>query len=81
MPTVFPPPVNVSPLIKFFRWTFLLSGIAYGSLWQSRYTKKELSLKDVKAKEREVRDAKLAEQKALGAAAEMASLESMMAGK
>ncbi|XP_073996373.1 ATP synthase, subunit E [Rhodnius prolixus] len=80
MPTAFPPPVNVSPLIKFCRWSFLLTGIAYGAFWQSRYTSRELSLKDVKTKEKAARDAKLAEEKARNAAAELENIAKMLAG-
>ncbi|KAK9508452.1 hypothetical protein O3M35_006006 [Rhynocoris fuscipes] len=80
MPTNFPPPVNVSPLIKTFRWGLLLAGIAYGSAWQARYTSKELSLKEVRLKEKAIRDKKLAEEKARAAAAEIAEIERQVAG-
>ncbi|XP_014240720.1 ATP synthase subunit e, mitochondrial [Cimex lectularius] len=76
-----PPPVSVSPLIKFGRWSLLLTGVAYGSFWQSRYTKKELAMKDIKMKEKAERDALLAQEKARNTAAQMAELESWSRGK
>jgi len=80
MPTAFPAPVKVSPFIKFARWSLLLAGIAYGAMWQKRYTSKELALKDVRAKEKAIRDAKLAQEKAIRNAAEMEELERMGRG-
>nr|BAN21062.1 unkown protein [Riptortus pedestris] len=81
MPTQFPPPVNVSPLIRFGRYSMLLAGLAYGAFWQSRYTKKELALKDIKAREKAARDERLAQEKAMRSAAEIAELERMAGGK
>ncbi|XP_014271549.1 ATP synthase subunit e, mitochondrial [Halyomorpha halys] len=77
MPTNFAPPVNVSPLIRFGRYAMLIAGVSYGAFWQSRYTKKELSLKDVKTREKAARDERLAKEKALASAAELAELEKM----
>ncbi|KAK9508453.1 hypothetical protein O3M35_006007 [Rhynocoris fuscipes] len=63
MPTAFPPPVNVSPLIKLIRWTLLVSGIAYGTVWQKRHYAAELSLRDIRIQEKAARDKVLAEEK------------------
>ncbi|CAH1398168.1 unnamed protein product [Nezara viridula] len=68
MPTNFAPPVNVSPLIRFGRYSMLIAGISYGLFWQSRYTKKELGLKDFKAREKAARDERLAKEKAIQSA-------------
>lgn len=46
----------------------LLAGIGYGAFWQSRYTNKELALKDVKAKEKAMRDARIAQEKLMNSA-------------
>lgn len=46
----------------------LAAGISYGLFWQSRYTKKELALKDFKAREKAARDERLAKEKALKSA-------------
>ncbi|BET01749.1 ATP synthase E chain [Nesidiocoris tenuis] len=77
MVTAFAAPVKVSPLIKFARWSLLLTGVAYGTFWQSRYTKKELAMKDIKEAEKAKRDAKIAAEKAAAAAAELAELEKL----
>jgi hypothetical protein len=45
----------------------LLAGIAYGAFWQSRYEKKELSLKPMKLKEKAERDERIAHEKKLAA--------------
>ncbi|KAF6199024.1 hypothetical protein GE061_007047 [Apolygus lucorum] len=73
-------PVRVSPLIKFGRWSLLLTGIAYGSFWQSRYEKRELAMKDVKLAEKAARDARIAAEKKAAAAVEMAELEKLGKG-
>ncbi|KAG8263622.1 drug metabolic process [Homalodisca vitripennis] len=80
MPTVFKPPVDVSPLIRFGRWSFLLAGIAYGAFWQSRYTNYELSVKDQKLKEKAERDARIAAEKKMKAEKEIADLEALGRG-
>ncbi|XP_054272928.1 ATP synthase subunit e, mitochondrial [Macrosteles quadrilineatus] len=80
MPTVFKPAVDVSPLIRFGRWSFLLAGIAYGAFWQSRYEKYELSVKDVKLREKAERDARIAHEKQMAAAREIQELEKMGRG-
>ncbi|KAL0803420.1 hypothetical protein ABMA28_012842 [Loxostege sticticalis] len=75
------PPVRVSPLIRFGRWSFLTAGILYGAFHQNRLSKKEAAFREVEAKEKVVRDAKLKEEKARAAAAELKSLEDMVATK
>ncbi|XP_062550032.1 ATP synthase subunit e, mitochondrial-like [Armigeres subalbatus] len=56
-------PVRVSPLIKFGRWSFLAIGVAYGAYHQSRLSKREVGIREVEAKQKVIRDAKLAEEK------------------
>ncbi|XP_034838103.1 LOW QUALITY PROTEIN: ATP synthase subunit e, mitochondrial [Maniola hyperantus] len=75
------PPVKISPLIKFGRWSFLATGILYGAFHQNRLSKKETKLREIEAKEKVVRDEKLRKEKELAAAAEMKALEEMVAGK
>ncbi|CAG4936301.1 unnamed protein product [Parnassius apollo] len=74
------PPVRVSPLIRFGRWSFLTAGILYGAFHQNRLSKKEAKIREIEAKEKVIRDAKLKEEKAIAAAAEMKALEEMIAG-
>ncbi|KAI5634116.1 ATP synthase E chain domain-containing protein [Phthorimaea operculella] len=75
------PPVRVSPLIRFGRWSFLGAGILYGAFHQSRLSKKEAKLREIEAKEKVVRDEKLKAEKAAAAAAEIKALEEMVAPK
>ncbi|XP_049883573.1 ATP synthase subunit e, mitochondrial [Pectinophora gossypiella] len=75
------PPVRVSPLIRFGRWSFLGAGILYGAFHQSRLSKKEAKFREVEAKEKAIRDAKLKQEKAIAAAAELKSLEEMVSPK
>ncbi|XP_050359822.1 ATP synthase subunit e, mitochondrial [Nymphalis io] len=77
----FGPPVKVSPLIRFGRWSFLTAGILYGAFHQNRLSKKETKLREIEAKEKVIRDAKMKEEKARAAAAEMKALEEMIAKK
>ncbi|XP_034235245.1 ATP synthase subunit e, mitochondrial [Thrips palmi] len=42
----FKAPVNVSPLIRFSRWTLLIAGISYGAIRHSRLTVKETKLRE-----------------------------------
>ncbi|VVD04019.1 ATP synthase subunit e, mitochondrial [Leptidea sinapis] len=72
------PPVRVSPLIKFGRWSFLSVGILYGAFHQNRLSKKEAVIREIEAKEKVIRDAKIKEEKARAAEAEMKNLEEMM---
>ncbi|XP_063544137.1 ATP synthase subunit e, mitochondrial [Cydia strobilella] len=72
------PPVRVSPLIRFGRWSLLTVGIAYGAFHQNRLSKREAKLREIEAKEKPIRDAKIAAEKALAAAAEIKALEEMV---
>ncbi|XP_023952030.2 ATP synthase subunit e, mitochondrial [Bicyclus anynana] len=75
------PPVKISPLIRFGRWSFLTAGILYGAFHQSRLSKKETKLREIEAKEKVVRDERLKKEKAIAAAAELKALEEMVATK
>uniref|UniRef100_D1FQ01 ATP synthase F(0) complex subunit e, mitochondrial n=1 Tax=Simulium nigrimanum TaxID=683695 RepID=D1FQ01_SIMNI len=59
----FSAPVRVSPLIKFGRWSFLAVGVLYGAFHQQRLAAREVGIREVEAKHKAVRDAKLAEEK------------------
>ncbi|XP_071866427.1 ATP synthase, subunit E [Bombus fervidus] len=72
-----PRPLQVSPLIKFSRWTLLLSGIVYGAYHQRRLSKKENALREQELKEKPMRDAKLAAEKKKLADAEMKMLNEL----
>ncbi|XP_049813484.1 ATP synthase subunit e, mitochondrial [Schistocerca nitens] len=69
-----PPPVRVSPLIKFGRWSFLLAGVLYGASRQRSLSKKEAALREIEEKEKAIRDAKLKEEKARLSKIEMEEL-------
>ncbi|CRK98746.1 CLUMA_CG011973, isoform A [Clunio marinus] len=56
-------PVRVSPLIKLARWSFLIMGIFYGAYHQNRLAKREVGIREIEAKQKVIRDAKLAEEK------------------
>ena len=73
------PPVRVSPLIKFGRWSLLTLGIAYGAFHQGRLSKKEEKVREIEAQQKIIRDAKLAEEKKKAAAEEIAALEALSA--
>ncbi|KAI5705929.1 hypothetical protein M8J76_011434 [Diaphorina citri] len=72
-----PPPVSVSPLIKFARWTMLSAGILYGVSRQSSLEKKEEKLRVIRAQKKAIKDAKLAEEKKRANEAELAELSKM----
>ncbi|CAF4892274.1 ATP synthase subunit e, mitochondrial [Pieris napi] len=74
----FGPPVRVSPLIRFGRWSFLTAGILYGAFHQNRLSKKETKIREIEAKEKVIRDEKIKKEKAIAAAAEMKNLEEMI---
>ncbi|XP_026318348.1 ATP synthase subunit e, mitochondrial [Hyposmocoma kahamanoa] len=74
------PPVRVSPLIRFGRWSLLTVGIAYGAFHQNRLSRKEAKFREIQAKEKVIKDAKLKEEKAIAAAAEIKALEEMVSG-
>ncbi|XP_050594596.1 ATP synthase subunit e, mitochondrial [Bombus affinis] len=60
---VAPRPLQVSPLIKFSRWTLLLTGIVYGAYHQRRLSKRENARREQELKEKPLKDAKLAAEK------------------
>ncbi|XP_028037522.1 ATP synthase subunit e, mitochondrial [Bombyx mandarina] len=73
-------PVRISPLIKFGRWSFLTVGVLYGAFHQNRLSKKEAKLREIEAKEKVIRDAKLKEEKERASALEIKALEEMASG-
>lgn len=75
------PPVAVSPLIKFARWTLLSVGVLYGVSRQASLEKKEAKLKVIRAQNKAIKDAKIAEEKARSNAAELAELGKMAGTK
>ncbi|XP_060824950.1 ATP synthase subunit e, mitochondrial [Bombus pascuorum] len=72
-----PRPLQVSPLIKFSRWTLLLTGIVYGAYHQRRLSKKENARREQELKEKPIRDAKLAAEKKKLADAELQMLNEL----
>ncbi|KDR13115.1 ATP synthase subunit e, mitochondrial [Zootermopsis nevadensis] len=58
-----PAPLRVSPLIRFGRWSFLAAGIAWGAIRHRSLSKKENALREIEAKQKPIRDAKLAAEK------------------
>uniref|UniRef100_U5EMT0 ATP synthase F(0) complex subunit e, mitochondrial n=1 Tax=Corethrella appendiculata TaxID=1370023 RepID=U5EMT0_9DIPT len=56
-------PLRVSPLIKFGRWSFLAVGVLYGAYHQQRLEKREVGIREIEARQKEIRDRKLAEEK------------------
>ncbi|XP_066256807.1 ATP synthase subunit e, mitochondrial [Euwallacea similis] len=70
-------PVRVSPLIKFFRWSFLGVGVVYGAFNQSRLSKKEIKIREYESKQKAIRDEKLAFEKKVAAEKELKELEEM----
>ncbi|KOC62639.1 hypothetical protein WH47_05281 [Habropoda laboriosa] len=54
-----PRPVQVSPLIRFSRWSFLLVGVLYGSYRQVKLSKKENARREQELREKPIRDADL----------------------
>jgi F-type H+-transporting ATPase subunit e len=69
-----PAPRNVSPLIRFGRWSFLLTGIAYGHFHYKYLQRKEVGIQARENKIREKRDARLAEERARSTQIEMDGL-------
>lgn len=53
---------------QFGRWSFLTAGILYGAFHQNRLSKKEVKIREIEAKEKVIKDAKLKEEKAIAAA-------------
>ncbi|XP_063216204.1 ATP synthase subunit e, mitochondrial [Bacillus rossius redtenbacheri] len=69
-----PAPLRVSPLIRFSRWSLLLLGVSYGAVRYSVLSKRENALREIEAKQKPIRDAKIAAEKARLAKEEMAIL-------
>lgn len=69
-----PRPLQVSPLIKFSRWSLLITGILYGSYHQRRLMKRENARREQELREKPMRDAKLAEERKRLQEAEMKML-------
>ncbi|XP_065157673.1 ATP synthase subunit e, mitochondrial [Atheta coriaria] len=76
-----PAPVNVSPLIRFGRWGMLSAGIMWGMFHHNRLSKKETAFREVEAKQKVARDAKLAAEKKAASDKEMKDLEAALSGK
>ncbi|XP_068241910.1 ATP synthase subunit e, mitochondrial [Palaemon carinicauda] len=57
--------VRVSPLIKFGRWTALITGILYGSSHFKTLSAKEAIIREEEAKQAVIREKQLAEEKAV----------------
>ncbi|XP_076242311.1 ATP synthase, subunit E [Calliopsis andreniformis] len=74
-----PRPVRVSPVIKFARWSLLLTGVVYGAYHQRRFSRKEALLREKELQEKPMRDAKIAEEKKRLLEAEKAWLEELAA--
>ena len=69
-----PAPRNVSPFIRFCRWSLLLTGIAYGHFHYKRLTRKEVGIQARENKIRERRDARIAEERGRSSKLEMDGL-------
>jgi len=67
-------PKNVSPFIRTCRWTFLLTGIAYGHFHYKYLERKEVAIQARENKIREKRDTRLAEEKGRAMKVEMDAL-------
>jgi len=67
-------PKKVSPFIRACRWTFLLTGIAYGHFRYNYLQKKEVGIQARENKIREKRDARLAGEKKRATDVEMNAL-------
>ncbi|XP_031636457.1 ATP synthase subunit e, mitochondrial [Contarinia nasturtii] len=72
-----PPPVNVSPLIRFGRWSLLTAGILYGAYHHNRLSKKETINRKLEAERKIIRDAQLAIEKKKNYEEEMRALEEL----
>ncbi|XP_026274325.1 ATP synthase subunit e, mitochondrial [Frankliniella occidentalis] len=76
----FKPPVNVSPLIRFSRWSLLLAGIGYGALKYNRIAAKEKVLREEARIEGERMAPILKAEKLRLQKAELADLEKQVGG-
>ncbi|KAL4135677.1 hypothetical protein QTP88_007273 [Uroleucon formosanum] len=75
MPREFKAPVNVSPLIRFGRWSFLLLGVTYGATRHSYLQKKEDKTKETRHQKIAEREAKIAMEKKKFAEEEIKNLD------
>jgi len=71
----FKPAVNVSPLIRFGRWSFLFLGVTYGVTRHNYLQNKEDKTKDVRQRIKAERDAKLLLEKQKFAEEELKNLD------
>ena len=69
----------MSPVIKFARWSLLLTGVLYGAYHHRRFSKKEDALREKALREKPERDARLAEERRLALEAEKKWLEELSA--
>jgi len=69
-----PAPRNVSPFIRFSRWSLLLTGIAYGHFHYKYLQRKEVGIQARENKIRERRDARIAEERTRATQVEMSGL-------
>lgn len=65
-------------LFQFGRWSFLAVGVAYGAMHQSRLSKKATKEREIEAKQKVIRDAKLAEEKIRNSARKLPTLDDYM---
>lgn len=72
-----PPPINVSPLIRFGRWSLLTAGVLYGIYHQNRLSKKEAINRKIEAEKKVIRDAQLAIEKKRRYEEEVRALEEL----
>ncbi|CAH0383079.1 unnamed protein product [Bemisia tabaci] len=68
------PPVSVSPLIKFSRWSALILGVVYGATRHSYLQRKEDNMRETVERERALRKALREEEKKLKLKSELADL-------
>lgn len=67
--------------LQFGRWSFLAVGVAYGAMHQSRLSKKAAKEREIEAKQKVIRDAKLAEEKARNSARKFFTCEARISIK
>jgi len=77
----FKAPVNVSPLIRFSRWSLLIAGISYGFIRHNRLSSKEAVLRAEAAKEKVRMAPILKAEKERLSKAELADLEKVVGTK
>lgn len=65
------------PFLQFGRWSFLGLGVLYGAFHNNRLSKRENALREVEAKLKVERDAKLAAEKKERADKELKDLEAL----